>query len=179
MMTMMTRTLPTLLALLMSLALVGSPAHAAPQSRSELKARFEQRMPQIDRLKDQGKIGESWTGYLEPVKGEGDLNEQSKKLVAEENADRKKLYAMIADDPDVKDGRKRVPAEKVAERNGRRNFRNADPDEFLKTRDGHWIQRSEIVQLKRDGKIGETWEGYLDIVDGESLSARQRAVFDE
>ncbi|MCI0677137.1 MAG: YdbL family protein, partial [Phycisphaerales bacterium] len=33
--------------------------------------------------------------------------------------------------------------------------------------------------LKRDGKIGETWEGYLDIVDGESLSARQRAVFDE
>ncbi len=99
MMTMMTRTLPTLLALLMSLALVGSPAHAAPQSRSELKARFEQRMPQIDRLKDQGKIGESWTGYLEPVKGEGDLNEQSKKLVAEENADRKKLYAMIADDP--------------------------------------------------------------------------------
>ncbi len=64
-------------------------AHAGVK---EIKARMLSRLPVIKELKARGIIGENNRGYLAyPGK-----KKEKKDLVAKENADRKKIYKMIA-----------------------------------------------------------------------------------
>lgn len=172
--------MPRLLVLLMVIALVPAwtlnSASAAPQSRAELKERFAQRYPDLNRLKNQGKIGENLQGFVEAVKDESDLDREARELMKVENADRRKLYDLISENI-RKDGRD-VSPEKVAERNARRNFMNAKPSEFLKSKDGKWVQRRDVNELKRKGQIGETWEGYVLAVEGAALNAKAEAVIE-
>ena len=156
-------------------AMLPSMASAAPQSKSELKEQFEQRFPAIERLKNQGRVGETFGGFLEAVEGK-ELDDKAKDLIEQENRDRKKLYDLIAND--VKNQERKISAEKVAERNARRNLSNAKPNEFLKTKDGVWVQRQDVEDLKREGKVGETWEGYVEGVKGEDLDKTQRAAIE-
>jgi len=153
----------------------GSPA--VPPTRAELKARFEARHQELNALKVQGTIGETWQGFVEAVKDPSDLVSEARTLVEQENADRRSLYELIAND--VVKGEKRISPEKVAERNARRNFANAKPNEFLKTRDGLWMQRKEIAVLKQEGKVGETSTGYVEAVPDAGLNQRQRVLVEE
>jgi uncharacterized protein YdbL (DUF1318 family) len=98
----------------------------------ELRDRFKQRYPKIAEFKKQGIVGETYEGYLDFVK---DKKSDAKELVDEENADRKELYKLLAE----KEG---TTAEKVAERNAKRNFEKASAGEYLKDADGKWAKMS-------------------------------------
>ena len=99
---------------------------------AELKKKFEQRYAQIKELKKAGSVGETYSGYLEFVKGKKGDNAS---LVEEENTDRKELYKLIAD----KEG---TTPEKVAERNAKRLFEKASVGEYLKDSDGQWHKKT-------------------------------------
>lgn len=58
-----------------------------------IKDRLAKRLPAINKLKATGLVGENNKGYLE---AKGKLSPEDKKVIEEENADRKKIYAMLA-----------------------------------------------------------------------------------
>ena len=104
----------------------------APSARademSDLKARFKTRYAKLESLIRNGTVGETHLGTVEAVKGRA-LDATAANVVAEENADRGKLYAIIARQ------QKTTPAV-VAARNARREFASAKSGEWLKTKDG-------------------------------------------
>ena len=110
-----------------------SPATARADRGDDLRQRFKNRFPQVKAAKQAGKIGETSTGVLEGVPGKP-LDDATRKLADEENADRQELYKLIAD-------REKTTAEKVAERNAARNFEKAGAGEYLKGADGKWTQK--------------------------------------
>jgi len=118
------------------LCLLGWVALASPtagaQSLSDLQQRFKQRYPKLMAAKNAGTIGETHAGWVEVVKPPAQSDVQS--LVDAENADRKKLYAIIAE----KEG---TTPQHVAERNAIRNFEKADSGHWLKTADGVWKKK--------------------------------------
>jgi len=156
------RLIVAMLAVMMVMIMIAPAATFAADTKDELKARFKQRDPELSKLKDQGKVGENWQGFVEPVKEDAKLDADARKLIEDENSDRRKLYALIASD--AKHLEKKITAADVGEQNGLRNFSKSKPQEYLKTKEGRWIQRREVDQLKHEGKIGETWEGYLGAV---------------
>lgn len=101
---------------------------------AKLKERFKERYPKLLKAKDAGKIGETFQGYVEAVKPGYVQDAALKKLLADENADRKTLYKAIA----AKEG---VAPEKVAERNAVRNFKKAKPGHYLRNKDGKWVKK--------------------------------------
>ena len=124
----------TITAVLIALVtLAASNAWAAP-SESELKKKFEERYPAIRELKQAGAVGETSEGYLDFVKAK-DKDEDAADLVKEENADRRTLYALIAE-------KEKVEPELVAKRAAKRNFDRARDGEYLKE-DGKWKKKGE------------------------------------
>ena len=103
---------------------------AADSSKEALQKRFKERYPEIRKLKDAGVIGETDEGYLDYVK---DRDPDAAKLVEEENADRKALFALIAKDENTS-------VETVAKHAAQRNFDKAKKGDFLKT-DGKWKKK--------------------------------------
>jgi uncharacterized protein YdbL (DUF1318 family) len=120
-------------ALLALLLLLLSPATARADRQGDLRERFKNRFPQIQAAKQAGKIGETAAGVLEPVEGK-QVDDATRKLMDEDNADRQELYKLIAE-------REKTTPEKVAQRNAARNFEKAKPGEFLKGADGKWMQK--------------------------------------
>jgi uncharacterized protein YdbL (DUF1318 family) len=119
-----------------ALALAGTaavPSVARADRQDELQERFKDRLPDIRDAKADGKIGETTEGVLEAVNGQ-DLDDDLRKLVDEENADRRELYKLIAE-------KEKTTADKVAERNANRNFQKARSGEYLKTREGEWKKK--------------------------------------
>jgi len=115
-------------------AALGAVLIAAPAVADELddlKQRFKERAGELLTLKNAGKIGETYLGYVEAVKG--GLSAAEQKIVDAENADRKKLYTIIAK-------QQGTTPQRVAERNALRNFSNADKGHWLKSKDG-WMQK--------------------------------------
>ncbi|MBI1369260.1 MAG: DUF1318 domain-containing protein [Planctomycetes bacterium] len=104
---------------------------AGASTMDELKARFAQRYPKLMEAKNAGQVGETYQGFVEAV---GDVDGATAKLIADENADRTELYALIAKEQDT-------TPDKVAERNALRNFSNAASGHYLKGRDGKWIKK--------------------------------------
>lgn len=159
------RFIMTALAMLALLAAMPSTATAF-DTRAELKARFEQRYPQLNKLKAAGSVGETAAGYVDPI-DDVLLDEAGANLVKAENADRRKLYDLIADEvtPSGK-----IPAAVVAQRNAKRNFEKAGADEYLRLDAGYWIQKKDagrsakVERLKKEGKVGESASGYLEAV---------------
>src|SRR4051812_16234285 len=86
-------TRPFLIAAILGLLFTGVQTARADE-RSDLQARFATRLPQIRAAKDAGLIGETAAGKVEAVKGGLDAKVQS--TVDEENADRSRLYELIA-----------------------------------------------------------------------------------
>ena len=115
------------------LAGAAAPQAARADRQDELQERFKDRLPDIRDAKADGNIGETTEGVLEAVGGK-DLDDKLKKLVEDENADRRELYKLIAE-------KEKTTPEKVAERNAARNFQKAKSGEYLKTREGEWKKK--------------------------------------
>lgn len=173
-----TRTL-LLLALLLAIA----PAARAQPTQESLKESFRERYPTLLRLKTQGKIGETWEGYVAPVEERFENEALVRQTIEAENDDREALYEILARDirEDVNNPEApTITAEIVAVRNARRNFENARPEEFLRLAEGVWIRGRDkdrwfrLLELREDGLVGETREGYVAAVRPED--ARSRAV---
>lgn len=163
--------------LVLATAMFSAPAHAQKdESRKQIEARLEQRYAQLLKAEDQGKVGETWQGFVEAVEKRANGDAQIKKLIDDENVDRKRLYESIAaEDKD----REKVTASLVGERNALRKFQKARPDHFLKSKNGEWVQKKDLDRLKKDGRIGETWDGYLSPVsDADKNDAKVSALVD-
>jgi len=97
-----------------------------------LRARFQARHPQIQKLKSEGVIGETVKGYVDFVK---DKPADAEATVKEENADREALYKLLAE-------KENTTPDKVAERNAKRNFERAKSGEYLQESDGKWRKKA-------------------------------------
>jgi uncharacterized protein YdbL (DUF1318 family) len=114
-------------------ALAFTPSTVRADRAGELRDRFKNRFPQVRTAKQAGNIGETAAGMLEAVPGKSP-DDATRKLMDEENADRRELYKLIAE-------REKTTAQKVAERNAVRNFEKAVAGEYLKAADGKWTQK--------------------------------------
>jgi uncharacterized protein YdbL (DUF1318 family) len=63
------------------------------QSAQAAAERMQERLPQVDRLKAEGEVGETAAGYLAPRES---LGPRQTSIVEAENADRRIAYAAIA-----------------------------------------------------------------------------------
>jgi len=107
-------------------------APAPADELDDLKERFRERAGELLTLKNDGKVGETYLGYVEAVK-DTNLSPAAQKIVDAENKDRKRLYQIIAE-------QQKTTAERVAERNALRNFSQARKGHWLKTKDG-WMRK--------------------------------------
>lgn len=106
-------------------------------TKEEIVDRMAKRLDAIKKYKAEGKIGETYDGLVDAVKAPYLDDRNLKKLLDDENADRRKFYALGA----AKLG---ATPESFALSAGRRNFREAGPEEWLKPRDGAWIQKKDL-----------------------------------
>ena len=113
------------------LALVISSASAIAQDMGALRERMAERLPQIDRLKAEGVIGETNDGFV-AVRGNGSA--EAEQVVATENADRKAVYAAIA---------KRTGATEasVATARARQIAAGSAPGVWLQNERGEWHKK--------------------------------------
>jgi uncharacterized protein YdbL (DUF1318 family) len=96
-----------------------------------LKARFLQRKPVIERMKNQEKVGENNVGKLVP---RAQLNKNENGIVRAENADRETVYQEIA--------RKfNISLLKVGQRRALKIAELARPGHLLQHPDGHWYRK--------------------------------------
>jgi uncharacterized protein YdbL (DUF1318 family) len=116
------------------LAIAGSTSFAAAidDEIDALQKEFKERYPELRELKKKGIVGETSEGFVAFVEGE---DADAKEVVEEENADRRKLYDLIAQ-------KEETTADKVAERNARRNFREAEPGDYLR-KNGKWQKKGK------------------------------------
>jgi uncharacterized protein YdbL (DUF1318 family) len=96
-----------------------------------IKERLAKRLPAINKMKEEGLIGENNKGYLEARKETSDAN---KKIIDAENIDRKKIYQMLA----KKTGQ---TVEVIA---SRRALQIAE-----KTKAGVWLQKPDGTWYKK------------------------------
>jgi len=110
---------------------------------AELKERFKQRYPTLVKLKDAQKVGEVHDGFAAAVKNEY-LDDTAKEkttvreLLAAENADRRRLYEIMAERTDT------TPAE-VAKTNAARLFEQGRPDWYFKPEKSGWKLKKDIA----------------------------------
>lgn len=104
---------------------------SAADEMSDLRARFQSRDAKLTELKKSGTLGETYLGYIDAPSSPPAA---AKSLMDEENTDRKRLYALIAQ----KEG---VTPDLVATRAANRNFARASAGEMLKYSDGQWKKK--------------------------------------
>lgn len=136
-----------LILMLACIALVAQGRAAqANDDETTLKKRFESRYLTLLALKDDGRVGETSTGWAEAVRLEyltqrvDENNAESptvRDFLLEENADRQKLYTLIAKKTSATE-------QDVAKRNARRLFQKASPEHFLKLPDDRWVQKKDL-----------------------------------
>jgi uncharacterized protein YdbL (DUF1318 family) len=122
------RTILVLVASLAALA-AGSP----DEELGQLRARAEKRYPLLQQLKTTGSIGETYLGYL-ALPPNSDADDKARALMADENTDRKQVYALLAE-------KEQTTPEKVAERAAKRNFARAKSGEYLLFPNGQWQRK--------------------------------------
>ena len=103
---------------------------------AELRESFKNRYDELLKLKGEGKIGETWDGYVEAVKKEYLSEKRVRTVIDEENRDRRELYTLLA-------AQQNVPPEAVAQRNAARVAEKALPGHYLKEKDGTWRRVQE------------------------------------
>jgi uncharacterized protein YdbL (DUF1318 family) len=131
--------------LVMLLIFVCSIPVSAQKPMEDIRARMKERFKALQDLKLEGKIGETQLGWVESVHEENAKDPAIKKIVEDENADRKELYAIIAK-------RTETSPKAVGEQNALRIFKKATPDELFKGPDGKWRTKKTISQKKPPAK---------------------------
>ena len=79
----------------LTLAFAVPQALSAADSAATIKKNMADRKPKIEVLKKAGSVGENKDGYLEAMK-DAKLEDADKKLLEDENKDRKVVYTAIA-----------------------------------------------------------------------------------
>ncbi|MCC6427220.1 MAG: DUF1318 domain-containing protein [Phycisphaerales bacterium] len=163
-----------LIILMLALLTLGasSPLALAQPDKDALKAQFKARETQLRELKKRGQLGETVEGYIAAVDSKTAVDTTIAKLIDDENADRRRLYQLLADEINKENPKEPVKAtqETLAIRNANRNIERAGPDEFLRVAPDHWIRikdfpdHQKITKLKTQGKVGENASGLLEIV---------------
>lgn len=123
-------------ALMMALFAAGAilalpPAARADGTFAEVKARMQQRLPQVNALKARGVAGENSAGLLTVL---GKATQADQAVVAAENQDRRAVYAAIA----VKTG---ATPESVGARRARRIAQSAPAGAKIQAADGKWTTK--------------------------------------
>lgn len=117
------------------LGLLSLPAQAqADSDKATVLERMKQRFPQMLAAKRKGEIGEMWSGYVAVPPAAGQVSQAVKKIVADENKDRKALYRILAKELNVSEAT-------VASNNRTRIYKQAEKGAWLQTPQGNWTQR--------------------------------------
>lgn len=101
---------------------------------TDMRDRFEKRLPEINKLKKDGKIGETFDGYIEAVTPADAADPAIADLIKAENADRLAYYQAVARAAQSNVGY-------VGELSGMKRFEAAAPGEYLRYRDGTWKRK--------------------------------------
>jgi uncharacterized protein YdbL (DUF1318 family) len=165
------RRLIFVLCALLGLSASAAPVYAQP-AKEQLKAQFKEREAEVRDLKKKGQIGETVEGYVDAVDPKAAGDQKVSKLLADENKDRRALYQLLADEINKENPKEAVKAtvDTIAVRNAQRNIERAGQDEFLRVEREHWIRVKDyprfqkLTKLKTQGKVGETGEGKVEIV---------------
>lgn len=120
-----------LLPVLAALLAVAAPAAAGEPTKAEAVKKLKELQPALAQTKTQGSVGEVYTGYVGAVKK---ADEATRKLIEAVNLNRKVIYKSVAQ----KHG---ITTEKAGILIGQRNFKKANPGEYLKDKDGRWRQK--------------------------------------
>ena len=124
----MKKSLPSLLALFVVLL---SPSGLWAETEADIQARMIERVPAVDQLKITELVGENNRGFLEQ---RGRLDADQGKVIADENADRRALYGIIASRSGLSVG---VVGEGRAEQIRSRSAKGV----WLQGTDGKWYQK--------------------------------------
>jgi uncharacterized protein YdbL (DUF1318 family) len=125
-------------------------AAAGQGDMKALKEEMSQRYPTIELLKRQDKVGETWDGYLAPLKDGNRAEElvfENKKttigkFIDAENATRKAVYTIIAKERSTET--ETVTPEQVGELSGTDFLkRRSKPGDWFLKKDGKWVQKSQ------------------------------------
>ncbi len=98
---------------------------------NDIKARMQERLPNIVKLKSAGLVGENNKGYLEFVPGAA---KKEAGVITAENNDRKKVYSAIAK-------QQGATAEVVGERRAIQIGQKASSGEWLQNKSGKWYKK--------------------------------------
>ena len=128
----------------LALAFAVPQALSAADDAATIKKNMAERKPKIEVLKKAGSIGENKTGYLEVMK-DVKLEDADKKLVDDENKDRKVVYAAIA----KKEG---STVDKVGELRAKQIRSKAAEGEYIQGEDDQWIKAPKPAAEKKDEK---------------------------
>ena len=115
-----------------TLAFAVPQALSAADDAATIKKNMAERKPKIETLKKAGSIGENKAGYLEAMK-DVKLEDADKKLLEDENKDRKVVYAAIA----KKEG---STVDKVGELRAKQIRSKAAEGEYIQGEDGKWVK---------------------------------------
>ncbi|MCG3178586.1 MAG: hypothetical protein BIFFINMI_00914 [Phycisphaerae bacterium] len=128
----------TIVSLGLCVAFLGTMVSVArADTKQDIIDRMAKRLEAINKEKDAGRIGETFDGLVAAVKAQYLEDKDLKQLLADENADRKAFYELVAKELDT-------TVETVALSAGRRNFRVAKPEHWLKPKDRPWIQKKDL-----------------------------------
>lgn len=113
------------------MGLLLASAALAQDSEDTIKARMQDRLPQIVTLKVSGNVGENNKGFLEQ---RGALNAQQTALMNAENTDRRALYNVLA-------SRLGYSVAVIGEQRAIQIRNNAVAGEWLQAPDGSWYKK--------------------------------------
>jgi uncharacterized protein YdbL (DUF1318 family) len=135
----------------LTLAFAVPQALSAADSAATIKKNMAERKPKIEVLKKAGSVGENKAGYLEAMTKETagkevKLSDDEKKLVEDENKDRKAVYNAIA----KQEG---STVDKVGELRAKQIRSKAPEGEFIQNEDGKWVKAPKPAATeKKDEK---------------------------
>ncbi|MBR4255331.1 MAG: YdbL family protein [Lentisphaeria bacterium] len=133
----------------LTLAFAVPQALSAADSAATIKKNMADRKPKIEVLKKAGSVGENKTGYLEVMKDKDDkevkLSDDEKKLIEDENKDRKAVYTAIA----KQEG---STVDKVGELRAKQIRSKAAEGEFIQGEDGKWVKAPKPAEKKDEKK---------------------------
>ena len=112
-------------------ALVLGAAVVRAEDMNAIKARMDQRIGAVDALRDRGAAGESNRGFLE---ARGGATAADQKIIADENADRRAVYAAIA-------AQTGTDADSVGKARARQIAANSRRGVWIQGPDGNWTQK--------------------------------------
>ncbi len=135
---------------LMALVVLGGAVRAKEESKDAIAKRLEGRLDALQEYKDAGKLGETNRGYVEAVKPAYLKDKKLKKLVAAENEDRRKLYALVAEEQSTDE--EEVSVEQVGKQNAIIKFRKAAEREYFKAKDGKWRTKKEMLEAAKEAE---------------------------